>query len=74
MPCKHLTPNDRYVIYHLVVFDIGYREIGRHLGKHHTTISREIKRNWKGLGLYWHEAAQLLADSKKAYCSSYQKT
>ena len=65
MSYKHLTPNDRYVIYHLVVFGLGYREIGRRLGKHHSTISREIKRNWKGLGRYWHEAAQLVADSKK---------
>ncbi len=57
MSYKHLTSNDRYIIYHLVVFGLGYREIGRRLGNHHTTISREIKRNWKGHGRYWHEAA-----------------
>ena len=65
MAYKHLTLNDRYVIYHLVVFGLGYRDIARRLGRHHTTISREIKRNWKGLGRYWHEAAQQVAESKK---------
>ena len=34
MPYKHLTPNDRYVIYHFVVFGLGYRETGRQLDGH----------------------------------------
>lgn len=65
MPYTHLNSNDRYVIYHLVVFGLSYREIGHRLDRHHSTISREIKRNWKGLGKYLHEAAQLVAESKK---------
>lgn len=52
MSYKHLTSNDRYVIYHLGVFGLSNREIGRRLSKHHTTIGREIKRNWHGLGRY----------------------
>lgn len=47
MPYTHLTYNDRYVIHHLVIFGLSYREIGRRLNRHHTTISREIKRNGK---------------------------
>ena len=69
----HLTSNDRYVIYHLVVFSLSYREIARRLNRHHTTISREIKRNWKGLGRYWHEAAQLVAESKKHVARQMKK-
>lgn len=65
MSYTHLTLNDRYVIYHLIVFGLSYREIGRRLGRHHTTISREIKRNWKGWGRYWHESSQMVADSKR---------
>ena len=65
MPYTHLTSNDKYVIYHLIVFGLSYREIARRLNRHHTTISHEIKRNWKGLGRYWHKAAQLVAESKK---------
>ena len=65
MSYTHLSYNDRYVIYHLIVHGLSYREIGRRLNRHHTTISREIKRNWKGLGRYWHESSQLEAETKK---------
>lgn len=65
MSYAHLTYNDRYVIHHLVIHGLSYREIGRRLNRHHTTISREIKRNWKGWGKYWHEPSQQEADTKK---------
>jgi transposase, IS30 family len=45
MPYTHLTEKDRYVISHLKIADFSLREIGRRLGRDHSTISREIKRN-----------------------------
>ncbi len=45
MPYVQLTPEERYVIYHLKLFKLSLREIARRLGRHHTTISREIQRN-----------------------------
>lgn len=45
MPYHHLTENERYVISHLKVAGFSLREIGRRLGRHHATISREIIRN-----------------------------
>jgi IS30 family transposase len=45
MSYTQLTPNDRYVIDHLVRFGLSYREIGRRLDRHHTTIMREVTRN-----------------------------
>jgi IS30 family transposase len=45
MSYSHLTLQERYVIYHLVLFDLSFREIGRRLNRHHTTIRREIQRN-----------------------------
>ena len=45
MPYHHLTMEDRYVISHLKVAGFSVREIGRRLGRHHATISREIIRN-----------------------------
>ena len=58
MPYKHLTSEERYVIYHLKLFKLSEREIGRRLNRSHTTIKREVKRNGPTYGgVYWHEAA-----------------
>lgn len=56
MSYSHLTPNERYVISHLKSAKFSLREIARRLGRHHTTISREIRRNgpkYPG-GVYWY--------------------
>ena len=45
MSYVQLTSEERYVIYHLKLFKLSLREIARRLGRHHTTISREIQRN-----------------------------
>jgi IS30 family transposase len=45
MSYSNLTSEERYVISHLVLYGLSLREIGRRLNRHHTTISREIKRN-----------------------------
>ncbi|PCI03054.1 MAG: IS30 family transposase, partial [Zetaproteobacteria bacterium] len=45
MSYQHFSENERYVIYHLKLWGLSLREIGRRLGRHHTSISREIKRN-----------------------------
>ena len=45
MSYSHLTEKERYVIYHLVLYRLSYREIARRLGRSHTTIIREVKRN-----------------------------
>jgi IS30 family transposase len=63
MSYTQLTLQERYVIYHLKLFRLSHREIGRRLNRHHTTISREIERNGPLYpnGVYWHEAAQAWA-------------
>jgi len=57
MPYHHLTMEDRYVISHLKVAGFSLREIGRRLGRHHTTISREIIRNGPEYpeDVYWYD-------------------
>jgi len=57
MSYNHLTENERYVISHLKLAGYSLREIGRHLGRHHTTISREITRNrstYSDDAVYWY--------------------
>ena len=52
----HLTSEERYVISHLALYGLSLREIGRRLNRHHTTISREIKRNrptYADDAVYW---------------------
>ena len=68
MPYSHLALEERYVIYHLVLYGLSYREIGRRLKRHHTTISREVNRNrptYADDAVYWHESAQEYADQRK---------
>jgi IS30 family transposase len=64
----HLTSEERYVISHLVLYGLSFREIGRRLNRHHTTICREIKRNrptYADDAVYWYEAAQAYAGQRK---------
>jgi len=68
MPYHHLTIQERYVIYHLVLYGLSYREIGRRLKRHHTAISREVQRNrptYADDAVYWHESAQQYANQRK---------
>ena len=64
MPYEHINSHERYVIYHLLLWGLSYREIGRRLDRHHTTICREAKRNGRLFACYWNEYAQILADER----------
>jgi len=57
MPYTHLTQNDRYVISHLKCAGFSLREIARRINRHHTTISRELKRNGPDYKdtTYWYD-------------------
>jgi len=53
MSYTHLSYQDRYVISHLQG-RVSLREIGRRIGRHHSTISRELKRNGNPHSVYWY--------------------
>jgi len=57
MPYNHLTENERYVISHLSVAGFPLREIARRIKRHHTTVSRELKRNGSesDCTIYWYD-------------------
>lgn len=68
MSYTHLTEKERYVISHLKIADYPLREIARRLGRHHTSISREIKRNkpdYADDAVYWYTASQPTAEERK---------
>ena len=61
MPYTHLTENKRHVISHLNVAGFTFREIARRIRRHHTTVSREFKRNGSeyDCSIYWYDLKSL---------------
>lgn len=75
MPYCHLTPKERYVISHLRVARFSTREIARRLGRHHSTISREIRRNgpkYPG-GVYWYHFIDPVVEKRRHQPRSYRR-
>ena len=75
MPYEQLTSEERYVIYHLKLYKLSLREIGRRLGRHHTTISRELKRNGPAFPSwpYWHQGAHEQAMRRRKQARHYRR-
>jgi len=76
MPYTHLTEKDRYVISHLRSAKFSLREIARRLGRHHTSISREIKRNgpkYSPNAVYWHHFTQPVAAKRRHQARSHHR-
>jgi IS30 family transposase len=75
MSYVQLTSEERYVIYHLKLYKLSLREIGRRLGRHHTTISREIKRNGPIIPtwVYWHQGAHEQALRRRKQPRHYRR-
>ena len=48
MSYTQLTTKERFLIELLLLMGLGFREIGRQLGRAHTTVSREVWRNHRG--------------------------
>lgn len=75
MSYQHLTPQERYVISHLKVAKFSLREIARRLGRHHSTISREIKRNgptYPG-GVYWYFFIDPMVEKKRRKARNFRR-
>jgi len=75
MSYVQLTSNERYVIYHLKLCRFSLREIGRRLGRSHSTISRELKRNGPAFPTwpYWHQGAQEKAVQRRKLPRHYRR-
>ncbi len=64
MSYQQLTTKERFLIELLLLMGFGFREIGRQLGRAHTTISREIGRNHRG-DVYCSLNAEEMASSRR---------
>ena len=68
MSYGHLSSEERYVIAHLVIYDLSLREVGRRIHRHPSTISREIKRNrptFADDAVYRYDVGQEFANRRK---------
>jgi IS30 family transposase len=68
MPYHHFTPKEQYVIAHMTIAGFSLREIGRRIGRHHASISREIRRNrptYADDAVYWYDAAEYYAKERR---------
>lgn len=76
MSYRQITPEERYVIAHLRLHGLSLREIGHRIGRSHTTIGRELKRNGPGVGAwwpYWHDVAQKRSDQRRYKARGYRR-
>jgi transposase, IS30 family len=76
MSYTHFTENERYVISHLKLAKFSLREIGRRLGRHHTSILREINRNrptYADDAVYWYYVTQPVAEKRRHKARSHRR-
>jgi IS30 family transposase len=75
MSYTHLTEQERYVICHLKSARFSLREIARRLGRHHSTISRELKRakSRYSIAVYWYDWAHPLAVGRTCKARHYRR-
>ena len=69
MSYVHVTSRERFAIEQLLLYGCSYREIGRRLGRHHSTIQREFDRNGPGSypGVYIGERGDRLARQRRRH-------
>jgi IS30 family transposase len=64
MAYQHFNAKERHTLMFLLQWDLSFRAIGRHLKKHHTTISCEVKRNSQVSGYYCGDSAEKSANKR----------
>jgi IS30 family transposase len=76
MSYTHLTKQERYVISHLNVAKFSFREIARRINRHHTTVSRELKRiksQYPYSSVYWHDWTHPVALKRRHQARHYRR-
>ena len=65
MSYTHLTQKQRYFIYHMRMAGWSAARIGLAIGRHRSTVSRELQRNASCWGHYLDDQAQRQADARR---------
>jgi transposase, IS30 family len=75
MSYTHLTEQDRYVISHLSVAGFSKREIARRIARHHSSVSRELKRNGPEYDctIYWYDWTHPRALKRRHQARHYRR-
>lgn len=75
MSYSHLTSQERYVISHLNSAKFSLREIARRLGRNHSTISREIRRNRPKdpSDVYWYYFIGPMVEKRRHQARSHRR-
>ena len=76
MSHTHLSLQERYVISHLSVAGFSRREIARRINRHHSTVSRELRRNgpqYPGAGRYWFSWTHSVALERSRRARHYRR-
>ena len=74
MPYQHITRQERYEISHLKLAKFSIRAIARKLGRSHSTIIRELRRNRSGADhVYWYEYSDRVAQERRHKTRSYRR-
>ena len=76
MSYNHLTEKERCVITYLRMTNVSLREIARRIGRHHTSISREIRRNgslYAPYAVYWYGAAHPRALKRRQVARTHRR-
>ena len=66
MSYSHLTEKERYFIYHMKMAGWSFARIGRKIGRHRATVSREIGRNSNSFGQYLDDYADQQSRRRRA--------
>ncbi len=74
MPYHHFSAKERHTLMYLLYWGLSYRDIGRRLNRHHSTIAREVTRNGRLRNLsYCNEFADRQACLRKTQARHYRK-
>jgi len=74
MSYRHVSEQERYVIAHMRMAGYTLRAIGEEIGRHHATVSRELRRNAPDYGgPYWYDNAHPQAEERRRKTRCYRR-